>query len=230
MRSRTRAVRDRRTEAAHTAPERDGDARSGGTPTHGAAPGRCASARSRLSASRNARRRPAQQASLSPSAFAVRAASPHNVRRAPVRLRREHAHVGLHELAVRGSRKRSSRAICGRNRPTVCARSGTRTPGHSSAVSAMPPTVSRASSNQHAQPGAAQVRGAHQAVVPGADHDRVVAPERRVKRPAPRRPSPERRAATAQHRHRGVAPGAPVMTPPGWVEAPHSHRSRTGVR
>ena len=69
----------------------------------------------------------------------------------------------------------SSRATDGRSRPTVWASAGTRTPGASSSVTVAPPIRSRASSDEDAEAAGREIGGGGQAVVAGADDDRVVA-------------------------------------------------------
>ena len=78
------------------------------------------------------------------------------------------------------------------------------------------------------QPGLPQVRGGDQAVVPATDDDRVVAVRRGGvapvdQRQAAFRPRARRTSSAA------IRPLAPMIPPPGWVDEPHSHRSRTGV-
>ena len=46
-------------------------------------------------------------------------------------------------------------------------------PPANDSLAAVPPTDAAGLDQQRAQAGLGQVRGAHQAVVPGADHDRV---------------------------------------------------------
>jgi hypothetical protein len=68
--------------------------------------------------------------------------------------------------------------------------------------------------HQHAQARLGEVRRRREAVVAGADHDRIVVAHDRLRRIA--------RAA--------LRPGLPVRSPPGWLPAPHRYRPSIGVR
>ena len=85
---------------------------------------------------------------------------------------------------------------------------------------------SRRSRTTVRSPAFAEVGGGDQAVVAAADDDRVVAVRRRAVATAQAafRPRARRTSSAA------IRPLAPMIPPPGWVDEPHSHRSRTGVR
>ncbi len=84
--------------------------------------------------------------------------------------------------------------------------------------------------------GLREVRGGDEGVVPAAHDDRVEPPALRDRgrlggalrgdlagHQAALRPR-ERSTSRA-----AIRPFAPMIPPPGWVDEPHSHRSRTGV-
>ncbi len=91
--------------------------------------------------------------------------------------------------------------------------------------------------DEHPPAGPGEVRGGHERVVAAPDDDRLVA----AGAPSVGTPSHVRRRAARRHqaafrpRDRSssiaaIRPFAPMIPPPGWVDDPHSQRSRIGVR
>src|SRR4051794_35916479 len=73
-----------------------------------------------------------------------------------------------------------------------------------------------------------EIRRADEGVMARADEDCVPRPGRAATRHARRRPGTRRRLARSSSA--AMRPFAPMIPPPGWVDEPHSHKSRTGVR
>ena len=157
------------------------------------------------------------------SSVAVRAGSRHNVMGGPS--------ADGAKATTSGSTARSPYAPSRRSRTTLARRPprpsapiGARTPGATSSVASAPPARLAAFENECAQPSLRQVARRHQAVVAGADDDRVVSlPGHEFQ--AALRVRSERTTWRAARR-----PDAPMIPPPGCVAEPHIQRFRSGVR